>query len=254
MARGGSLLILAVGLAPLGGCGLDDYERRMAEAQARVQRFDQINAGLGAPLEMPSRRVRVKTGDKEEEREQAWDVFVRPPLGIQSRPGGEPREGLLYHYPRQGTTASSVSPPGSTPGGPAGGLTAAARNVTDVYLAFSSSKPEPAAFAAEVLRLFPTAPNPPAPVSRNVNVADRGLLTFHAVEFDDDQASYAAFFYRPLTAATAVAMVYRFGRGQFPAVKPVLELSLGTLGVDQEVGAVRQLFGRPAAVKAPPPQ
>lgn len=67
-----ALLVLA-----LTGCGLADYEKKMRDADARVQRFDEENRLLGDPLALPS-------GDQA----PPVDVFLRPPRGV-SKNGAE---------------------------------------------------------------------------------------------------------------------------------------------------------------------
>jgi hypothetical protein len=60
------LLLLAVA-----GCGLADYEKKMREADARVQHFDEENKLLGDPLNLPGA-----------DRAPPVDVFLRPPRGV----------------------------------------------------------------------------------------------------------------------------------------------------------------------------
>jgi hypothetical protein len=84
----GYVLALAV------GCGLNDYEKRMAAEQKRLERFDRIKADedkyLGDPVDVPHRTV-IKTNNKGEEvkvqvRDIPLDFFLLPPKDIGPRP------------------------------------------------------------------------------------------------------------------------------------------------------------------------
>ena len=46
--------MVAVAALALTGCGLAEYEKKMMDAEARVQRFDEDNRLLGAPLTFPT--------------------------------------------------------------------------------------------------------------------------------------------------------------------------------------------------------
>ena len=63
-------LSFALLLLALTGCGLADYEKKMREADARVQRFDEENRLLGDPLTLPTDHA------------PPVDVFLRPPRGV----------------------------------------------------------------------------------------------------------------------------------------------------------------------------
>jgi hypothetical protein len=66
-----------------GGCGLSDYEAQMAIEQQQVQRFDEEEKYLGAPLQMP----KLMSGTKEVD---TPDIFFRPPKGIAPEPDSNP--------------------------------------------------------------------------------------------------------------------------------------------------------------------
>jgi len=255
---GGIVLVLA-------GCGLEEYESRMIRAQEKVKRYDDLNAVLDDALEMPKHSVTEKQpGGRETTKEMPWDVFLRPPLGIKSKPVGEPREGILYHYSRgtrPGTPAASVTPNTASATGSVPAVGAAARNVTDLYLAFSSDPRETAQFAADVLRLFPTAPSPPPLAVKSIQMPERPQHRVEVLDFDDDLASYAAYFYRPKGAKTTVGVIFRCEKGRRETSRPLLDLSIGTLGVDKDAGVMLTMFGRrvsvgggaPSGIAAPPP-
>jgi len=73
-------------LIALTGCGLADYEKKMREADARVQRFDEENALLGDPLSLPTTNG------------PPVDVFLRPPRGVSKNGAADDP----YHFPGGG--------------------------------------------------------------------------------------------------------------------------------------------------------
>lgn len=62
-------------LAGVAGCGLADYEAKMAEAEKRLQPVDRHNGYLGDPLKVP--RDRVPAG---------VELYLRAPRGINLNP------------------------------------------------------------------------------------------------------------------------------------------------------------------------
>jgi hypothetical protein len=76
---------LCVAVLTLTGCGVAAYEKQMQEAETRIQRFDEENRLLGAPLVVPSRP-----------KAPSVSLFVRPPLGV--APASKPEE-YPFHYP-----------------------------------------------------------------------------------------------------------------------------------------------------------
>ena len=88
--------LLLLGLAALApaGCGLADYEKKMREADARLQRFDEENKLLDNPLALPSNGPPV-------------DVFLRPPKGIAKDPSNQPGD-IQYHFAGTGGLCSDL--------------------------------------------------------------------------------------------------------------------------------------------------
>ena len=84
------LLVLAPAALAAAGCGLSDYEKKMQEADARLQRFDAENALLGEPLALP-------TGDAA----LPADLFLRPPKGIAKNPE-DPKQAPLRYPAKDG--------------------------------------------------------------------------------------------------------------------------------------------------------
>jgi hypothetical protein len=110
------LLILAV--AAMAGCGLDDYEKLVLYQQERLENIDKENKWLGPPIVPPPRRIILvseerpteSSGEGADERATKqpttldFDLFLRPPSGIASKPDDKPWAGLFYHYANTGTS------------------------------------------------------------------------------------------------------------------------------------------------------
>jgi hypothetical protein len=88
-------LALFVALLALTGCGVADYEKKMQDAEVRIQRFDQENRLLGNPLTFPP----LPNGSPAPD-------FLRPPLGIASV--SQKDEAPPYHYPATGGVCLGV--------------------------------------------------------------------------------------------------------------------------------------------------
>ena len=188
----------------LGGCGLADYEPQMRETQARLQELDHTNKLLDEPLVVPGS-----------------GLFLRPPHGIQKTPEGEPRDGLLYHYPTRGSGAGPF---------------------LFVELAVADAKrPD---FAAEVLRHYPAAgqvhafkPGAPRPADR------RSPPKFDTHEFDGDEATYSVNVYKGEKAQ--VAVTFAITKGQRAAADVALNRSLESLAFGPEAERLRQEYKTP---------
>ncbi len=75
------------------GCGLGDYEKKMADEQARIDRIDKENKELAdGPLELPSG--------------QPVDVFLRPPKGVRVRAEANTDPPGFYRYKGDANFAS----------------------------------------------------------------------------------------------------------------------------------------------------
>jgi hypothetical protein len=102
------LLLLAA------GCGLEDYQARMLDAQARADRADAEAGKLDEPLTLQV--------------QGAPDLYVRPPRGIRPSPEDNPKNGFIYRFPRRD--------PNDKPA------------VTDLFVAVAVGRPD---FPAEAL-------------------------------------------------------------------------------------------------------
>jgi hypothetical protein len=199
--RRAPLLLLC---ALLGGCGLSDYEAQMKDTQARLQELDATNKLLDEPLVVPGS-----------------DVFIRPPRGIQKAPEGEPREGLLYHYPTRGSGAGPF-----------------------LFVEVAVADAKRADFGAEVLRRYPAAgdvlafkPGTPRPAGRGTPPK------FDTHEFDGDDATYSVNVYKGEKAQVAVA--FAITKGQRAAADVALNRSLESLAFGPDADRLRQEYKTP---------
>lgn len=87
---------LCVALLTLTGCGVAAYEKQMQEAETRIQRIDEENRLLGAPLEVPSPPPKTPS---------LTFFFLRPPLGVATV---SKNDEIPYHYPATSGVCSDV--------------------------------------------------------------------------------------------------------------------------------------------------
>ncbi len=85
-------LVLGLLLLAVPACGLSDYEALMQKTQERVERFQDEQKYLDAPVSIPTEK------DKEDHEVPLANVFFRPPKGINSKPEPQPRNGLMWKY------------------------------------------------------------------------------------------------------------------------------------------------------------
>jgi hypothetical protein len=201
------------------GCGVGAYESKMLDAQARVKRFEEESTLLEKdPLVIP--QVEKKEDGKDPVKVPIANVYLRPPLGINSKAVNEtdPRNGLLFTYdPRQPKAAGPV---------------------TRVELALGDQKE----FVAEVLRTF-GAPDKPAFRPRPFpGATPESVTTFETLELDDGTYVYSINIWRGQRIQAAV--VYWMGREQRGLAAKAVEVSLGTFAVDEEADRRRALQGK----------
>ncbi|MFO0927198.1 MAG: hypothetical protein U0736_09180 [Gemmataceae bacterium] len=213
------LLFPVLGLLA-GGCGVAEYEKKMLEAQNRLQRFDEEKRVLGAPLNLP------RVLDENQVSTDVANLFLRPPHGISENPSNdkEPRERLFYSYP-------------PATGKQAGGFTL-------VELAFGDVLRD-RDFAQNVLRCF-SATGGTASRTNSVQAPGRAEpVTFQTTEFEDGQYFYSVNVWRGSKQQVAVA--YWVLREQKAAARRALDLSLRTFAMDADATAARQLYQRAAS-------
>ncbi|MFL5242828.1 MAG: hypothetical protein ACJ8FY_12025 [Gemmataceae bacterium] len=156
LPSGRVLLAATLGLL-LSGCGLADYEAKMAEEQARIQRVEEENNNLDEPVVIPPPK---KEADKDS---KIPDLFFRPPKGIGHTAQKDLYGGLLYVYPRTGS----------------------AEGIQDAYIGFSKGRKD---FLKDVLKVFPS--NPPAKKSVTERTPPgRNLLHFETITIEDTSST-----------------------------------------------------------------
>lgn len=153
--------------------------------------------------------VQMPTRKKEDQEEPVADVFFRPPKGIQSKP--EAINDLLWRYSLR--TGSSF---------------------VRVEMAFASDSKD---FAREVLNAH-TATEQLAPPVRD------STLPFDTWEFHDAQFGYSVNILNAANTRTQVAVIYVFPKGWRDNLRPVMNTSLRSLAVDQQVGPARQRYNK----------
>jgi hypothetical protein len=95
-----ALMLLAVGLLLVAGCGLNDYETKMIQEHEMLLYQDEQARTLEAPLKVSDRSEKDKDG-KEFVTVRSKDVFIRPPKGIRIDPekkGPQQYGTLLQQY------------------------------------------------------------------------------------------------------------------------------------------------------------
>jgi hypothetical protein len=215
------------------GCGVDDYEKKMIEAQHRIARFEEEDRVLGRPLEIP------KHTDKNDIKRPWANLFFRPPKGISYQPvesGGDNSEvvlrgGLLYDY---------LPPPKTTAGG-----------IARVELAFGEQKPEE--LRTEVMRRFTSTSNPQSR-QRSFRIQGRQTGTnFETIEFDGNDEGIDYFYSINLThnKEVSIAVVFWVLKGQQGATIRLIDMSLESFALDEEANRARELFSRGSPLLVP---
>jgi hypothetical protein len=188
-----STLLLAAALAAA-GCGLSDYEKKMQEADARLQRFDEKNKALGDPVTFPSGEAAPPV-----------DVFLRPPKGVAKEPSqqqGDPP----FHFPASGGVCS------------------------DVYLMFGNPKDDDDPLKKQIQGWLAAEPSWQR---RQVESPGRAPLTFDAAEIADPRppnnapAAYLAFIHQTPGRAP-VAVVFRVPQASRADADKAIQWSLET--------------------------
>src|SRR5262249_12150654 len=89
-------VLLPAALLLAAGCGLSEYERKMANEQERVKRFDREMELLGDAISPPT-----KWDEKTQTYVPLLEMFFRPPHGISTKyDKNSPQLGIWYQYPR----------------------------------------------------------------------------------------------------------------------------------------------------------
>jgi hypothetical protein len=202
------LIVLA-----LPACGLQEYETLMSEAQKREKFFLDGEKYLAGPVKAPTHKVPDKDGKEKEE--TVANLFFRPPKGIQPQWQGEPRNDLLWRYPVKQTDSGFAY----------------------VELGLAKSNKE---FAKDVLGNYRADVQTTSRVQEFRPPGYKTPLVFDTWEFEGGSYAYSVNVLR--SNQTQVALVFVYSREQSGTVRPVIERSLQSLAVDQELGPALQRF------------
>ncbi len=248
------LLLVPLLLVPL-GCNPGDYEQRMFDAQALMKQRDDEYRVLGSPITLPP----TKTG-------RVPVIFIRLPLGINPMPENkdDPVGGLLYQFARKKTAEPPVQPP-MQPGGPPPmppgqpgmkpRLDREDPALVDVFIAyrFVSGSEQLTGFVTDVMKLFPQPTLEPVKKSRRLQPLGREPFDLDVYEFGDATSDHLMAV--ETSPQTFFAVVYRFRKGKLPAAMPALNMSLGTIALDDVAMKVRPGYINDSIRRPPqPPQ
>jgi hypothetical protein len=196
------------------GCGLDAYEAKMSSEAAKIERLDREAKYLGEPLAMP-KLPRKEKGKDDEEPEQSWEVFLRPPRGVNRNHESKLLGDLMAVYK---------------------GSSGACR---EMYLGIPQGRKE---FVKDVLGLFPAAGDVKSDTLRVAGPGERDLAFTRHV-YDDSGSTLAAHFFP--ANAPKVAIVYRVAKGQLTGeTSEAVKVSLSTLALDNDAGRMMSLYNR----------
>ncbi len=191
-------------LASVPACGLSDYEARMSETQKRVDQLREESMYLDGPVKIPTEK------DNEGKEKSLAKAFFQPPKGIDANPQPEPRNNFLWKYvPKKSGSYFRY-----------------------VEMAFAQEDKD---FAARVVNSYPSG--------QQLGVPQRTPpLPFDSWEFNEGTLGYSVNVSQKGT--TKIAIVYVFPKGMREQLGRVIELSLRSLAVDQQVHAVRARYNQ----------
>jgi hypothetical protein len=206
------------------GCGLSEYEQRMASEQTRLAAIDQENKILGDQIDLPPRRPTPATQPPPP---PLPELFMRVPKAISSKADEEAfTGGVLYRF-------SKLASPKETAQKDTGLL--------EIYLAVGLEK-KGEEFRKEVLQRFGTTqalrPDTRQPVGRSP-------LTFEACSFLDarlPQSSYSVYLYP--AGSNEVAIVFRAEAttAALPLVREQMDYTLKSFALGNTANQLRRDF------------
>jgi len=200
-------------IAAVGGCGLEDYEKRMTQARERLKKQEQEDKDLGMPIQLPT-----KPAAKGKLPEPLARLFLRVPRGLQTQPAKAARNGMLYVYSPPTAAANPAAP------------------FLEVVLAFGDLGDK--TFIDKVLTALPQSS---LPVKKQVQIGEPGQkqLPLERATFDSGTLAYSVNFWRGKDVQVAVG--YAWVKGQ-PAGPRVVETSLKTFAGDDAALAAAGLY------------
>jgi hypothetical protein len=198
---------LTLGLLLGAGCGLAEYERKMAEEQERIRYLDEENKHLEAgPVRLPEK----KEADPDAKTVQPAEVFFRPPKGIALNPDERPVVANLYRY--RATGASPAFP--------------------EVFLAVS--KDGSGTFQQDILRSLGSS----AATRGNKEIKRPGREPLRFEMYKEPLRELTFFFSR--TDVYQVAVV--FHAAESAATTRVMDFSLGSLALGGAAGVQHRAY------------
>ena len=199
--------LLALGLLLLAGCGLSEYEGKMAEEQERLRYVDEENKYLEGPLRFSPEK---KEADKDAKPILPGEVFLRPPKGIALTADKRPIGGIVYRYR-------------ATANNPA---------VTELFLAITK-EPSPT-FQQDVPRVLNSSCTTRSP--KSVKRPGREPVPF---EMCRDPLTGLSFYFSRFESYQLV-LAFRAGEAKDPT--PFMDYSLGSLALGNAAGQQHRLF------------
>jgi hypothetical protein len=213
-----SLVRLAgLGVLLAAGCGVDEYEKKMVEAQTRAKRFDEESAVLGAPIVVPS------PPDKDGSQRPIANFFLRLPKGIRTTAEKDNEAQFLYTYPSTGSASGPF---------------------VEVQVAVGDQKD----FAVDVKRRFP-AKEINSQKRQMTNPLHQQPTTFDTTELEDAQYFYSINIYRD--EKKQIAIVYKVASQQRETAAKTIRKSLESFAVDQEAKRLRELDKKGSPLQVP---
>lgn len=212
---GSSGWLIALGLLStpwLAGCGLGDYQEKMAEQQKLIERVEKENKDLGRAIDVSSLA---------RDMESSINVFLRPPNGINLVANDQRYANVLSVYEGSGSMslylASSVKKQNLE------------KEIRGVVAGFGAKEIEhPSSFTT----------NPP-PGGKEHKLQQ---LTFQSEGEDGRKYSFLVY----ITEKRDLAIMYQIAGDITDQAKDIIQTSLGTLGVGNEANQRKKFYQPPS--------
>ena len=215
---------LALLLLAMPACGLAEYEKLMSDTQEREERFRAEQKYLGPPVQIPTKKEEVITGDGKEERDVPLvKVFFRPPKGVESK---SKQSGMMWRY-----GAASQS------------------DFIAVDMAFAEEEKD---FSRNVLEYYGRPDLSLAP--RQITVpGQKTPMNIESCEFNREKGSYSVNILRD-SSSKPVAIVYIYKKERADSAHKIIELSLQSVGLEQTYSIAKMRFDQrsPWKLHGPP--
>ncbi len=195
---------LALLLLAVPACGLNEYEKLMSDTQEREERFRAEQKYLGKPVQIPTQK------DKEDQEVPIAKVFFRPPKGVETKPK---QSGMMWRY-----GADSRS------------------DFIAVDMAFAEDNKD---FSRNVLEYYGRPDITITP--RQITAPGlKSPMNIEGCEFSSEQGGYSVNILRDTSKPVAIVFIYKKGRAD--SVHKLIELSLQSVGIDQNYGVAKMRY------------